>query len=202
MCQIGSTTPSRSLARCAPNITSRCSTRPAPTTSSGWTFARRSTCASSSSPIRREHAFVWPYLLHVPGVLRLRSLSLHHSRSEALQRQHRERDRAHELAFGDWDLTTAPILASRMTVVSDPYAAARLQRAYPAAPIRVVPLAVGSDTGDRSSLSSDPINRSIQALESGHEGGLTPVVGALDSSRNALIQRAVSRARDAGANSN
>ena len=52
----------------------------------------------------REHAYVWPYLLHVPGVLRLRSLSLHDSRTEALRRQHRERDRALELAFGDWDL--------------------------------------------------------------------------------------------------
>jgi hypothetical protein len=42
----------------------------------------------------RQHAFVWPYLLHVPGVLRLRSLSLHDSRTASLQRQHRERDRA------------------------------------------------------------------------------------------------------------
>src|SRR4029079_10168984 len=85
----------------------------------------------------QQHAFVWPYLLHVPGVLRLRSLSLHDSRTEALRRQHRERDRVLELAFGDWDLITAPVLASRMTVVSDAHAAARLQRAFPIAPIRV-----------------------------------------------------------------
>jgi len=95
----------------------------------------------------RQHAFVWPYLLHVPGVLRLRSLSLHDSRTASLQRQHRERDRALELAFGDWDLITAPVLASRMTVVSDAHAAGRLQRAFPLARIRVAPLGVGREQG-------------------------------------------------------
>ena len=135
----------------------------------------------------RQHAFVWPYLLHVPGVLRLRSLSLHDSRSEALQRQHRERDRALELTFGDWDLITAPVIASRMTVVSDAHAAARLQRAYPAARVRVAPLVIRGresffETGQRK-MTPDPVCH----------------VGALDSSRNALIQRALGRARDAGA---
>jgi len=129
----------------------------------------------------RQHAFVWPYLLHVPGLLRLRSLSLHDSRTEALRRQHRERDGALELAFGDWDLITAPVIASRMTVVSDAHVAARLQRAFPVARIRVAPLAVGS------------------AQSSAEGAGQTPIVGALDSSRNALIQRALRRARDAGA---
>ena len=128
-----------------------------------------------------RHAFVWPYLLHVPGVLRLRSLSLHDSRTRTLRRQHRERDRALELAFGDWDLITAPVLASRMTVVSDAYAAARLQRAYPSARIRVAPLGVG------------------RGLTRGQPPGQTPIVGNLDPSRNTLIQRAVNRARDAGA---
>ena len=128
-----------------------------------------------------QHAFVWPYLLHVPGVLRLRSLSLHDSRTESLRRQHRERDRALELAFGDWDLITAPVLASRMTVVSDAHAAGRLQRAFPLARIRVAPLGVGREQGSAKS------------------GGQTPIVGALDSSRHSLIQRAVGRARDAGA---
>ena len=135
----------------------------------------------------RQHAFVWPYLLHVPGVLRLRSLSLHDSRSEALQRQHRERDRALELTFGDWDLITAPVIASRMTVVSDAHAAARLQRAYPAARVRVAPLGIRGresffETGQRK-MTPDPVCH----------------VGALDSSRNALIQRALGRAQDAGA---
>ena len=136
-----------------------------------------------------QHAFVWPYLLHVPGVLRLRSLSLHDSRTEALQRQHREHDRALELAFGDWDLITAPVIASRMTVVSDAHAAARLQRAFPVALIRVAPLAVGSAQG------------SAEGLEQGsaESSGRAPIVGALDSGRTTLIRRALGRARDAGA---
>jgi hypothetical protein len=104
------------------------------------------------------HAFVWPYLLHVPGVLRLRSLSLHESRTHALRGQHREGDRVQELAFGDWDLAAAPILASRMTVVSDAHAAARLQRVYPAARIRFAPLGVGSDPG------SDPRGRRARSF--------------------------------------
>ena len=134
-----------------------------------------------------QHAFVWPYLLHVPGVLRLRSLSLHDSRTEALRRQHRERDRALELAFGDWNLITAPMIASRMTVVSDAHAAARLQRDYPAARVRVAPLGIRGresffEPGQRQ-MTPDPVCH----------------VGTLDSSRNALIQRALGRARDAGA---
>jgi hypothetical protein len=108
------------------------------------------------------HAFVWPYLMHVPGVLRLRSLSLHESRTRALRRQHRERDRALELAL-DWDLAAAPILASRLIVVSDVHAAARLQRAYPVARVRHAPLGLGSDPG--SVPGSDP--------------GSDPVVGSL-----------------------
>jgi len=128
-----------------------------------------------------QHAFVWPYLLHVPGVLRLRSLSLHESRTQALRRQHREGDRVRELAFGDWDLVTAPILASRMTVVSDAHAAGRLQRDFPAACVRHAPLGVGwGQAGDRP----------------GPDPGLTPIVGA---SRNGVVSRAFARARDAGA---
>ena len=140
----------------------------------------------------RPYAFVWPYLLHVPGVLRLRSYSLHDSRTETLRRQHREHDCATELAFGDWDLTAPPILASRITVVSDAHVAARLQRTFPNACIRVAPLGVGSDSG------SDPINGTARHLESSHERGLT-LVGAPDSSQRALVERAVARARKAGA---
>jgi hypothetical protein len=86
-----------------------------------------------------------------------------------------------------------------MTVVSDAHVAARLQRTFPTARIRVAPLGVGSDPGDGASLGSDPLHDSTQRLESSRDGGQTLVVGAIDSSRNALIRRAVSRARDAGA---
>jgi hypothetical protein len=140
-----------------------------------------------------QHEYVWPYLLQRPGVLRLRSLSLHESRSQALRRRHRERDRALELAFGDWDLTAAPILASRMTVVSDAHVAARLERAFPAARIRVAPVGVGRGEGSAE-------GRGVGLAQGVEQGRIrTPIVGVVDSSRNTLIQRAVGRAREAGA---
>jgi hypothetical protein len=130
----------------------------------------------------RQHAFVWPYLFHVPGVLRLRSLSLHESRTESLRRQDRESDRRLELAFGDWELTTAPILASRLTVVSDAHTAARLRRLLPVASVRHAPL--GLDWG------------LTRGQTRGQTPGQTPIVGALESG---VIRRAFARARDAGA---
>jgi hypothetical protein len=133
-----------------------------------------------------EHAYIWPYLLHVPGVLRLRSLTLHESRTDALRRQHRESDRMKELAFSDWDLVGAPILGSRLTVVSDAYSVARLQRSYPEARIRHAPLGLGSD----------PLHDATQGIESRREGGLTLIAAP---GRATVIGRAVARARDAGA---
>jgi hypothetical protein len=147
-----------------------------------------------------HHAYIWPYLLHVPGVLRLRSLSLHESRTQALRR--RDRDLASELAFSDWDLAGAPIVGSRITVVSDAPAAARLQRHYPSAAIRFAPLGLGSGPhqgsgiGDRGSRALDPGSQIPEPCLA--EGGLT-LVGSLDVARRGVVQRAAARARDAGA---
>jgi len=146
-----------------------------------------------------QHTYIWPYLFHRPGVLRLRSLSLHESRIQALRRQRREPDRTLELAFGDWNLTSAPILASRTTVVSDAHAAARLQRLYPVAHIRHAPIGVGADPGDGSSPGSYPLHDLTQGVESSREGDQTPIVGAIDSPRNNVVQRAFARALDGGA---
>src|SRR5262245_34826170 len=44
-----------------------------------------------------EHEFLWPYVFHYPGVLRLRSASLHHSRAASLSRHRRGQDRRAEL---------------------------------------------------------------------------------------------------------
>jgi hypothetical protein len=140
-----------------------------------------------------QHAYIWPYLLHRPGVLRLRSLSLHESRSQALRRQRREADCAVELAFGDWDLTAGPILASRMTVVSDAHAAARLPRAFPAARVRVAPLGVGRGQA-RGQVSGQ-----AWAQASNQPPDQTSIVGSLDSSPNSLVQRAFARALESGA---
>ncbi len=137
----------------------------------------------------RQHTFIWPYLLLVPGVLRLRSRSLHDSRTEALGRQHRHRDRAVELAFSDWELIGAPVLASRMTVVSDAHDAAGLERAYPAARIRHAPLGVGWGRSQGQS----------RGQSQGQDVDQTPTAGSLDASRDGVLQRAFARARDAGA---
>jgi hypothetical protein len=129
-----------------------------------------------------EYAFVWPYLIHVSGVLRLRSRSLHESRTAALRRQHRLNDGVAELALGDWDLIRVPILASRMTVVPDETVAARLRREHPESHIRHAPIGLTA-FGDGDDLRPH----------------LRPLVGSLDSSRAGVVQRAVARAREAGA---
>jgi hypothetical protein len=152
-----------------------------------------------------QHAYIWPYLLHRPGILRLRSLSLHESRTQALRQPHREHDRALELAFGDGDLTAAPILASRMTIVSDAHAAARLQRLYPTVHVRHAPLGVGwgqasgQARGQAWGQASGQAWGQVWSQGTGQAPSQPPIVGALDSARNTLIQRAVGRARDAGA---
>jgi hypothetical protein len=131
-----------------------------------------------------QHAFVWPYLLHYPGVLRLRSLSLRESRTASLRRQRRYADCAAELAFSQYELLGAPLLASRLAVVSDPHLAASLQRDYPEARLRFAPIGVGSEWGQ-------------SRVRVGSEWGLTPV-GTLDSARMSLVRRAVDRANYAG----
>jgi len=137
----------------------------------------------------RPHAFVWPYLLHTPGVLRLRSLSLHDSRCETLRRQRRDRHCTAELDFGGWDLIAAPILRSRLTVVADDYAARRLQGRFPTARIRVAPLGLSGPGPLPDQVGNGRLERNA---------GRAPIVGALEGS-DRVIQRAVTRARDAGA---
>jgi hypothetical protein len=127
-----------------------------------------------------HHTYIWPYLLHVPGVLRLRSWSLHESRTHALRR--RPDDLDSELAYSGWDLIGAPIVASRLTVVSDSQAAARLQRSYPMARLRSVPIGTWGQTRGQTP---------------GLTPGLTPLVGSLG--RTSVVRRAVGRAREAGA---
>jgi hypothetical protein len=138
-----------------------------------------------------DSAVLWPYVLHYPGIVRLRSASLHHSRAASLTRQRRGGDRRAELTFGRGDLTAAPIVASRLVVVHDEYQAASLQRDYPHARIRVAPLGVP--------MGSDPGDDSTQPLESERHRGLTPRVGVLGHVSRRTIDHALMRAREAGA---
>lgn len=97
--------------------------------------------------------FVWPYLLHYPGLTLLRAGSLHRSRAAVLERQGRLDDFAREFAFdhpgatppvargarriarGGWPMVRVPLLASRLTVVPFEPTAEMLRAEYPEARI-------------------------------------------------------------------
>jgi hypothetical protein len=123
---------------------------------------------------------LWPYVLHYPGIVRLRSASLHHSRAASLARQRRGSDRRAELAFGHGDLTAAPVVASRLVVVHDEYVAALLRRVYPDARLRVAPM--GSDPRVARKMTRDSVS-----------------IGMLGHASRRTIDNALTRARDAGA---
>lgn len=93
-------------------------------------------------------AFVWPYLLHYPGVLRLRSTNLQRSRAGMLHLTHRLNDSAVEAAFAGFDALRIPLLASRVVVVGDAYAAGLLEADHPETRIRHAPSAVVARSGD------------------------------------------------------
>jgi len=129
---------------------------------------------------------LWPYVMHYPGIVRLRSTSLHHSRAASLLRQRRGCDRDAEVAFGRGDLSAAPILASRLVVVADDYRAAALQRAYPNARIRVAPIGI-REAGKREG-------------GKGPGGNVAPLrVGVLGHPLRHTIVGAVQRASETGA---
>src|SRR5262245_60235063 len=103
------------------------------------------------------HQYIWPYLLHYPGVLALRTASLHRWRAIALAHQHRDADRDAEMAFADgggrteppwpllrgsWATWRVPVLASRVTVVGDDALAALIARECPGVRVDCVPAGV------------------------------------------------------------
>jgi hypothetical protein len=90
---------------------------------------------------RGAHAFLWPYLFHYPGIVLLRSGSLHHSRSTRLTAEHRYPDWRAERAFSGPTFLRAPLAASRLVAVHDPSFARDLQEELPDVPVRVVPAA-------------------------------------------------------------
>ena len=150
-----------------------------------------------------DHAFIWPYVMHYPGVLRLRSASLHHSRASSLARQRRGLDRRAELAFGHGDLTAAPIAASRVVVVHDDYLEASLKRDFPMAQVRHIPIgwnqsipegSAAIPLGSRQSLcvamlGHPPRRTLVRALERARESGVTIELMA-ESSPDAVLRDA------------
>lgn len=149
----------------------------------------------------RAHAYIWAYLLNYPGVVTFRAPGIHSSRAEALLHRQRGADYAAELAFsegprrstapwhvghGTWPLLRVPMLASRMTVVSDPSVAADLAAGNPSTTVRYVPAGT-ADPG---------INTPGDAP--GPESPVT--VAIVDGGPVTTAARALARARAAGAN--
>ena len=114
------------------------------------------------------HQYIWPYLLHYPGVALLRTSSLHHGRALSLVHQRRDADRDAEMAFADgagrteapwpllrgsWSTWRVPVLASRLTVVADDALASDIRETCPGAPMVVIPPGV-SDPKARPAPSS------------------------------------------------
>lgn len=150
-----------------------------------------------------DHAFIWPYVMHYPGVLRLRSASLHHSRASSLARQRRGPDRRAELAFGHGDLTAAPIVGSRLVVVHDEYLAAALKRDFPMAQVRHIPIGwkqsiakgpaappPGSHRSLRVAMLAHPPRRTlVRALERARESGV-PIELMAEASPDTVLRDA------------
>jgi hypothetical protein len=124
-------------------------------------------------------AFIWPYLLHYPGVVRLRSSRLRRSRRHWLHLNRRTSDDAAEAAFAGSDALRIPFTTARLIVVGDAFAADALQERYPWARLRHAPISVPSAP---ARLASEGI----------------PLFGVAAAPSMELVSRAVRRARDAG----
>jgi hypothetical protein len=107
------------------------------------------------------HQFVYPYLVHYPGVLWLRRTTLQTSRGNALARDGRLDDFGREFAFahpgaapplrrdvgrivpGRWPMLSVPLASSRITVVAHAATAESLAIDYPGTRVRAVLPPVG-----------------------------------------------------------
>ena len=146
------------------------------------------------------HQYIWPYLLHYPGVLALRTVALHDGRARALLHQRRDTDRDAEMAFtdgrgrvdppwpllrGSWSTWRVPVLASRVTAVTDAALAAAIARDCPGARVTCVPAGV-SDPRHGATTSQRPANSPLRVL-------------ACEDGSPGAVERAAARARAAGA---
>lgn len=185
-----------------------------------WAYARRKfdLCVYELADTS-EHQFIWPYLLHYPGVLLLRDESLQSSRAEMLWHRRQIEEYAAEFKFdhgfppplplnifgvvrGGWPMLRAPLLASRLVVVRDHSFEADLREQYPGVPLRHVPIGVREPT-QVITPSGGPlrvgildtrgraISDRIQRLVDQQEGCEAHLVGATDASRVILESHVV-----------
>ena len=131
-----------------------------------------------------RHQYMWPYLLHYPGVLALQSATVHDARRARLVHEGRQADYRSEIAFaggpsqvrppwhmarGQWPMLRIPVTASRLTAVADASLAEDVASAVPEASVRVViyrrdgSVAGRSGTGPRASASCDHRRRGALA---------------------------------------
>ena len=148
-----------------------------------------------------RHQYIWPYLLHYPGVLALRTSALHDGRNIALVHQHRDADRDAEMVFTDgagrpdspwpllrgaWSTWRVPVLASRLTVVADAALSASIGEACPTSRVVITPTGVADPNAaaapsSRSTAigvrvsSSVPPRTMDAALLRAHQAGAAPL---------------------------
>ncbi len=141
--------------------------------------------------------FAWAYLLNYPGVVYLKSRTLHDSRAAALDHEGRIDEYVTEFRFNHqanppftWKgqhhtarRTWPVLLASRSVVVPHATVAQSLQEEYPEARVRYAP--AGSSGSVGADLQVRPYN--------------TCRFGLLDLNRVDVVERALHRARAAGA---
>ncbi len=133
-----------------------------------------------------DAAYMWPYLLRYPGLALLLNSSLVASRSAALFRERRSSRLQDERDFADagsWPLLWPALGGSRLTVVPHRGIAAALQVEYPDAHVASATLPCPGPAVVAPALPPGPLTIGCVAP--------TPAV-------RALVERAVTRARDIG----
>jgi hypothetical protein len=142
-----------------------------------------------------RHQYMWPYLLHFPGVLVLRTATLHDARRARLVHEGRRADYATEIGFaggpahilppwhlarGQWPMLRIPVTAALVTVVEDSQLQQHLQAALPEAGVRLVEIGVAP----------------AAAMNAHGTNGAGPdcAVAILEPAREAVVRRAIARA--------
>jgi hypothetical protein len=161
------------------------------------------------------HQFIWPYLFHYPGVLWLRTDTVHDSRAEALEREGRVHDYLEEFTFNhglplptlsamrgrigrnDWPMVRAPMIASKLVVVPHNVMRASFQLEYPDVRVRHVP------SGTPEPIATSPLDTragitSASVISSSSGARLPAVFGVVGRRSNEAIEGALERAREAG----
>ena len=141
-----------------------------------------------------RHQYMWPYLLHYPGLLALQSATVHDARRARLVHEGRQDDYRTEVAFsggpsqvrppwhmarGQWPMLRIPVTASRLTATADAALAQEVTTAVPGAVVRTVTAGV-----------SDPFPTDFRP-DRGRDHALT--VAVAEPSRAEVVRRAAAR---------